>query len=242
VLELRNATKIYSKGGRIVHAADHVSCIIQPGDLLIVHGPSGSGKSTLLLMLGGMLPPNEGRVLFDNQDIYRWSPTRRNRYRKKNVGFVFQRFFLIPYLTVFDNIRLRFILQGQSRNRTSAIQELAERFQIENRLKHRPGELSVGEQQRVAIARALVGDPAVILADEPTGNVDEENAQIIITCLLSEANKGRAVVMVTHNRQFLNMSTKQLYLTTGRVQGQRHLDGYVSAKTSSCEGRSGLKL
>jgi putative ABC transport system ATP-binding protein len=182
-----------------------------------VHGPSGSGKSTLLLMLGGMLPPDKGSVLFDGHDIYRWSPGRRNRYRKESVGFVFQRFFLVPYLTIFDNIRLRLVLQGQSRNIESTIRKLAERFRIEDRLNHRPGELSVGEQQRAAVARALVGEPAIILADEPTGNVDEENAEIIKTCLLAEACNGRTVVMVTHNRQFLNMSTKNLCLTAGRV-------------------------
>lgn len=218
MVELRNATKIYSKGGRDVRAADQVSYIVEPGDLLVVHGPSGSGKSTLLLMLGGMLPPDEGSVLFDGHDIYHWSPARRNRYRKESVGFVFQRFFLVPYLTIFDNIRLRLTLQGRSRNMTSTIQELAERFRIEDRLNHRPGELSVGEQQRAAVARALVGEPAVILADEPTGNVDEENAQIIKTCLLAEARNGRTVVMVTHNRQFLDMSTKRLYLMAGRME------------------------
>ena len=165
-----------------------------------------------------MLPPDEGSVLFGGNDIYRWSLARRNRYRKESVGFVFQRFFLVPYLTIFDNIRLRLILQGRSRNIASTIQQLAERFRIEDRLNHRPGELSVGEQQRAAVARALVGDPVVILADEPTGNVDEENAQIITACLLAEASKGRVVVMVTHNRQFLNMGTKQLCLTAGLME------------------------
>jgi putative ABC transport system ATP-binding protein len=169
-------------------------------------------------MLGGMLPPDKGEVLFEGQDIYRWGPSRRNRYRKENVGFVFQRFFLVPYLTVFDNIRLRLILQGRSRNIKSTIRQLAERFHIEDRLNHRPAELSVGEQQRAAVARALVGDPAIILADEPTGNVDEDNAQIITACLLAEARKGRAVVMVTHNRHFLDMSTKQLHLMAGRAE------------------------
>jgi len=218
VLELCNATKVYSKGNRSVRAADRVNCTVGPGDLLVVHGPSGSGKSTLLLMLGGMLPPDKGEVLFEGQDIYRWGPSRRNRYRKENVGFVFQRFFLVPYLTVFDNIRLRLILQGRSRNIKSTIRQLAERFHIEDRLNHRPAELSVGEQQRAAVARALVGDPAIILADEPTGNVDEENAQIITACLLAEARKGRVVVMVTHNRHFLDMSTKQLHLMAGRAE------------------------
>ena len=218
MLELRNATKIYSKGNRKLKAADQVSCVIETGDLLVVHGPSGSGKSTLLLMLGGMLPPDEGSVLFDGQDIYRWSHSRRNRYRKESVGFVFQRFFLVPYLTGFDNIKLRLVLQGRDGDAESIIRDLAERFHIEDRLNHRPAELSVGEQQRAAVARALVGEPAVILADEPTGNVDEENAQIITSCLLTEAQKGRVVIMVTHNRHFLKMSTKQLHLTAGRIE------------------------
>jgi ABC-type lipoprotein export system ATPase subunit len=217
VLELQNATKTYAKGGRKIPAADRVSCTVGPGEFLVVHGPSGSGKSTLLLMLGGMLPPDEGRVVFNGQDLYRWRPARRNRYRKETVGFVFQRFFLLPYLTVSDNIRLRLALRGQAGDTGSAVRTLAERLHIEDRLGHRPGELSVGEQQRAAVARALAGDPLVILADEPTGNLDAENAQIITSCLLEESRRGRAVVMVTHNRSFLDMGTRHLQLAAGRA-------------------------
>jgi putative ABC transport system ATP-binding protein len=226
VLELRSATKNYSKSGQNVKAADNVSFLIKAGEFVVVHGPSGSGKSTLLLMLGGMLPPDNGSVLFEGQDIYHWRHSHRNSFRKKNVGFVFQRFFLVPYLTIFDNIRLRLILRGQRQQITPTIERLAERFRIKDRLNHRPGEISVGEQQRAAVARALAGDPAIILADEPTGNVDEENGKIITECLMDEANKGRAVVMVTHNKLFLDMSTKHFCITAGRVikQGNAESD------------------
>ena len=217
MLEVRDATKIYCKAGQTVQALDQVSCSIQPGDLLVVHGPSGSGKSTLLLMLGGMLPPDHGSVLFKRQEVYRWRPARRNRYRRESVGFVFQRFFLVPYLTIFDNIRLRLVLRGQTCNPRAAVQRLAERLQIAGRLGHRPGELSVGEQQRAAVARALAGDPEVILADEPTGNLDTENGRIITACLGDEARQGRAVVMVTHNQSFRDMGTRCLHLVGGRV-------------------------
>ena len=212
MLELRHTTKTYRKESRTIRAVDNVSCVIRPGDFLVVHGPSGSGKSTLLLMLGGMLPPDEGKVLFENEDLYGWSHARRNRYRMKVIGFVFQRFFLLPYLTVFDNIRLGFVLRGRTHNIGPAIKRLAERFQIEDRLKHRPGELSVGEQQRTALARALAADPVIILADEPTGNLDLQNGKLITSCLREESHRGRAVVMVTHNEALLDAGTRRLLL------------------------------
>ena len=217
MLELCGATKIYLKNGRTIRAADGLSCTVKPGDFLVIHGPSGSGKSTLLLMAGGMLPPDSGEVRFKNEDIYRWSPSRRNRYRRENVGFVFQRFFLIPHITVFDNIRLRYALRGNSHEAERGIAELTRRLGIEDRLRHYPGELSVGEQQRVAVARALAGSPEIVLADEPTGNLDPENARIIIECLRDEARYGRSVVMVTHNHAYLGVGTGILHLVAGRA-------------------------
>ncbi len=216
-MELRGVTKIYRKGGRVIRAADGLDCSVEPGDFLVVHGPSGSGKSTLLLMAGGMLPPDGGEVLWRGENVYRWKPARRNRYRRENVGFVFQRFFLIPHITVYDNIRLRYNLRGADAEAAEGIAELSRRLGIVERLEHYPGELSVGEQQRAAVARALAGSPEIVLADEPTGNLDPENAGIIIECLREESRRGRSVIMVTHNHAYLGAGTGVLHLVAGRA-------------------------
>jgi len=225
MLELRDVVKRYSRGGKTIVAADGVSFAVRPGDFLIVHGPSGSGKSTLLMMLGGMLPPDGGEVLFANEDIYGWSPARRNAYRRSTVGFVFQRFFLVPYLSVRDNIRLQFMLRGKRGGFDDVTGELVDRLGIGARLDHRPAELSVGEQQRVALARALAGGPAVVLADEPTGNLDEPNARIITECLREEARRGRSVVVVTHDRAFLEEKGDRLELREGQVVREERGNG-----------------
>ena len=128
MLEIREATKVYRKNGQVIRAADGLSCTAGAGDLLVIHGPSGSGKSTLLLMAGGMLPPDGGAVLYEGADVYQWSSARRNRYRKHTVGFMFQRFYLLPYLTVFDNIRVPLALQGRSGQAGEAVGELADRL------------------------------------------------------------------------------------------------------------------
>jgi len=217
MIDVREVTKTYRKGGAEIRAADGLSLRAGPGDLIVIHGPSGSGKSTLLLMIGGMLPPDAGAVLSGADDIYGWSAARRNRYRKHTVGFMFQRFFLMPYLTVFDNIRIPLALQRRPGDHTEAIREVADRLRIADRLAHRPAELSVGEQQRVALARALVGDKALILLDEPTGNLDVENIEIIAECLAEEGRRGRTIVVATHDRQLLDIATASLRIERGRI-------------------------
>jgi len=216
MLEVRDVTKTYRVAGRVIHAADGLACTADEGDMVVIHGPSGSGKSTLLLMMGGMLPPDGGAVLYDGSDVYQWSSWKRNRYRKRTVGFVFQRFFLVPYLSVHDNIRVPLALQGR-RDGSAAVLDLARRLRIEDRLAHRPAELSVGEQQRAAVARALVGGQKLVLADEPTGNLDADNIEIIAQCLADEARRGRAVVVVTHNQSLLDRGTKVLHIEQGRI-------------------------
>jgi len=217
VLDVRHVTKTYRKNGRVIHAADGLSLCADEGDLVVLHGPSGSGKSTLLMMIGGMLPPDDGTVVYEDDDVYRWSPSRRNRYRKRTVGFVFQRFFLIPYLTVLDNIRIPLALQGRGSEDADAIEAVARQLRIENRLNHKPAELSVGEQQRAAIARGLVGGKKIILADEPTGNLDAQNARIVAECLKNVAENGRIVLMATHNESLLELGTRRLHLNNGRI-------------------------
>ena len=221
MLEVRDVTKVYRKDGRVIRAADGLSCTAAEGDLVVIHGPSGSGKSTLLLMMGGMLPPDGGAVLYDSDDVYGWSSSRRNRYRKRTVGFVFQRFFLVPYLSVLDNIRIPLALQGLRGDAAAAVRDLAGRLRIEDRLAHRPAELSMGEQQRAAVARALVGGQKLVLADEPTGNLDADNIEIIGQCLADEARRGRAIVLVTHNPSLLEIGTKILHIERGRIAGAR---------------------
>ena len=217
MLQVRDVSKTYRRDGRAVIAADGLSLDISEGDLVVVHGPSGSGKSTLLMMIGGMLPPDDGAVLYDQADIYRWPPARRNRYRRHTVGFVFQRFFLMPYLSVYDNIRMPLALGGRGGGR-DAILSLAQRLGLDHRLDHKAGELSVGELQRAALARALIGGQKLILADEPTGNLDAENVEIVAQCLQEESSRGRMVVLVTHNRSLLELGTRHVGIDNGRLQ------------------------
>ena len=217
MLHVRRVSKTYRKDGRAVLAADGLSLDVGEGDLVVVHGPSGSGKSTLLMMIGGMLPPDDGTVLYDSSDIYGWSPSRRNRYRRQTVGFVFKRFFLMPYLSVYDNIRMPLALGGQG-DRRDAVIALARRLRIDHRLDHKAGQLSVGELQRAAVARALIGGQKLILADEPTGNLDDRNIEIVGQCLKEECTRGRMVVLVTHNRSMLDLGTRHVRIDNGRLE------------------------
>lgn len=217
MLQLCNATKEYRKNGQAIYAVDQLNLELSSGDFAVVHGPSGSGKSTLLLILGGMLPPDRGKVLYDSRNIYNGSSAWRNRYRREVVGFVFQRFCLIPYLTLYDNIRIPLVLANYKGPVERVVRELARTLRIEDRLGHRPGELSVGEQQRAALARAIVGDKKLILADEPTGNLDVENIKIVTDCLIQLADQGRIVVMVTHNPSMLDIATRSFHIEEGNI-------------------------
>ncbi len=217
MLNVRNVSKTYRKRGRPIHAVRDLSVEIESGEFVVVHGPSGSGKSTLLLLLGGMLPPDAGEVLFDAADIYRWSPRERNRFRKRTVGFVFQRYCLVPYLSVLDNIRVPLAIGREKTGTDDDIVALARRLRIEDRLDHRPGELSAGEQQRAAVARAIVGSKSLILADEPTGNLDGPNAEIIAECFVEERRRGRTILLVTHDTSLLGIGTRDVRLVDGQV-------------------------
>lgn len=216
MLKIEHASKVYRKRGVTVTAAEDISFELKPGDFAVIHGPSGSGKSTLLLMAGGMLPPDAGSIVYDGADVYRWPSRRRNGYRKQAVGFIFQRFHLLPYLAVADNIRMPLALQGRGRE-APLVEEVAERLSIGHRLQHRPAELSVGEQQRVAVARAIVGDKRVILADEPTGNLDEENVRIVGDVLRQESERGRVVALVTHNALLRDLGNRSFRLDEGKL-------------------------
>ncbi len=217
MVEVCDVTKTYRRGDQSVAAVGGATCQADEGELLVIHGPSGSGKSTLLLLIGGMLPPDSGTIRYNGEDVYAWSASQRNAYRKRTVGFVFQRFFLMPYLTVYDNIRVPLALGGQRDGVEATICGLARRLRIEDRLGHKPAELSVGEQQRAAVARALAGDKKLILADEPTGNLDVANVEIMADCFREEARRGRTVLLVTHNPSLLDVGTRRFRLEAGRL-------------------------
>ncbi len=197
ILEIQSVSKYYSRGGQQITAVENVSLEVERMMFTLIRGPSGSGKTTLLLAAGGLMHPDRGKVLLRDQDIYALSPNRRSAFRGRHIGFVFQQFYLVPYLTVLDNVKIpAMAVKIDSLEERSVA--LLERFGLSERLTHFPSELSTGERQRVALARALITQPAVLLADEPTGNLDMDNEQIIVECLREYARNGGAVLMATH--------------------------------------------
>lgn len=218
MLKLESVSKKYLLRGKTVNALDHVSLEVERGDFVSVVGQSGSGKSTLLLVLGGMLSPASGRVLVDGQSLYELRPAERATVRKKTVGFVFQTFNLIPYLTALENVQVSLFLAGvDEQAQQQRATALLERMGLTDRLDHKPPELSVGQQQRVALARMLANDPQVILADEPTGNLDPETADSVLTFLEEINREGRTVVMVTHDPNAAARAKRMLRLHEGKL-------------------------
>ena len=217
MLEITQLTKSYRNGSRTVHALDDVNLEIEKGDFVVIHGSSGSGKTTLLHTLGGMLRPTAGTVSFRGQSIYGMSARRRNHYRKRHLGFVFQKLFLMPYLTAYDNIRLALAAGRYSGNHRERILQLVDRFGLADRLHHRPSQMSVGEQQRIAAARAIAAEPDLILADEPTGNLDRGNTDAFAEFLTEENQQGRTIVLVTHSEHLLDLGSRCVELASGQI-------------------------
>jgi putative ABC transport system ATP-binding protein len=218
MLKMEDVTKTYRHRGRLVTALDDATLHIPAGDFFSIVGPSGSGKSTLLLMLGGMLSPSQGRVLLEARSVYDLSPRKRAQMRREKVGFVFQTFNLVPYLSALENVQVPLFLakvdEQKQKERASA---LLDRVGLADRLDHKPGELSVGQQQRVALARMLANDPAVILADEPTGNLDPDTADQVIRFFEEFNEEGRTIVMVTHDPRAAARARKTLRLNNGKL-------------------------
>jgi putative ABC transport system ATP-binding protein len=196
-------------------ALDGVSLSLGPGEFVAVAGPSGSGKSTLLMAAGGLLRPTGGSVVFKGQDIYGLSPSARARWRAEQVGFVFQQFHLIPYLSVLDNV-LAPTLAWPVPNARQRASELLERFGLSARAAHVPAELSVGEQQRTALARALLHRPSLLLCDEPTGNLDQENADAVLQCLVDFQRGGGSVLLATHHVRATALAQRTFMLLSGK--------------------------
>lgn len=211
-------SKSYLHRGRTVAALDNASLEITAGDFVAVVGPSGSGKSTLLLVLGGMLSPSTGKVHLNGYSLYELSPNQRAVVRRQKIGFVFQTFNLVPYLTALENVQIPLYLAGldepaQKRRAT----ELLARVGLGDRVDHKPSELSIGQQQRVALARVMANDPEIILADEPTGNLDPETSQQILDLLEQMNREGRTVVMVTHDPHAAARAKRTLRLRDGQI-------------------------
>ncbi len=222
MLRMENVSKNYRHRGQVVTALNEANAEISDGDFVSIVGPSGSGKSTLLLMLGGMLSPSAGRVLLDDKSIYDLDANARAQLRKQKVGFVFQTFNLVPYLTAIENVQVPLYLVGRDdASQQAKAEELLARVGLSDRMHHKPCELSVGQQQRVALARMLANDPAVILADEPTGNLDPETSQQVIDFLEEVNGEGRTVVMVTHDPRAAERAKRILRLDRGAIVSEK---------------------
>ncbi len=218
MLEMRSVSKSYMHRGKCIKAMDDVTLEIQRGEFVSIVGPSGSGKSTFVLALGGMLSPSAGQVLIDGQSLYDLDPEERAAVRKRKIGFVFQTFNLVPYLSALENVQIPLFLAGANENdQQSKAAALLERVGLADRLDHKPSELSVGQQQRVALARMLANDPAIILADEPTGNLDPDTSHAIQDFLAEINQEGRTVVIVTHDPTAARRAGRMLRLVDGKV-------------------------
>ncbi len=225
MLRMENVSKTYRHRGKLVTALDGATLHIPSGDFVSVVGPSGSGKSTLLLMLGGMLSPSQGCVLLGAKSVYDLSPNERAEIRRRKVGFVFQTFNLVPYLSAMENVKVPlFLAKMDEKAQTERATALLDRMGLGDRLDHKPGELSVGQQQRVALARMLANDPDVILADEPTGNLDPETSQQIIGFLEEFNGEGKTIVMVTHDPRAAKRAKRTLRLQSGTITCQGATD------------------
>ncbi len=224
VVEARGITKVYRMDGVEVRALDGVDMAVARGDSLAIMGPSGSGKSTLLGLLGGLDRPTSGSLAFEGRDVARLSDDELARVRNQVVGFVFQNFQLLPRTTALGNVGLPLVYRGLSRaERRRRATEALEAVGLAQRLQHRPSQLSGGEQQRVAIARALAAEPAMLLADEPTGNLDSRSGEEVLDLLARlRAERGVAVVVVTHDAGVAARLDRTLLVRDGRLEGVTH--------------------
>ena len=216
MLQLSQVTKRFAGPDGAVVAVAEVSMALAPGDFVAIQGPSGCGKTTLVLLCGGLLTPTEGEVCLGDQPIHALSPRQRAAFRAAAVGFVFQQFHLIPYLTVLDNVRAASMATAGSEAADDA-EALVEKFNLAHRRNHLPGELSTGERQRTALARALLNRPKLLLADEPTGNLDDDNAEVVVNALAEFARDGGAVLLVTHDARTAGYADRTLHMAGGRI-------------------------
>ena len=218
MFHLQDITKVYRRRQQEVVAFKTTSLDIGLGEYVAVVGPSGSGKTTLLSMLGGMLSPDTGKVWFGGESLYDLTVTERTRRRREQIGFVFQTFNLVPYLTALENVQVPLFLHGVSKSeqRDRAV-ALLDQVGLGNRIEHKPSELSTGQQQRVALARTLANNPRLILADEPTGNLDPDSREAVLSMFDNFVREGRTIVMVTHDPGAAARASRRLCLNDGTL-------------------------
>ena len=220
ILRTEDLKKYYGSGENIVKALDGVNLSVEEGEFAAVVGTSGSGKSTLLHMLGGLDYPTQGRVIVDGKDIFKLKETELTIFRRRNIGFVFQNYNLVPVLNVYENIVLPMELDGEKPDKTF-VRDVMEALGIYGRRFAMPNQLSGGQQQRVAIARALAAKPAILLADEPTGNLDSRNSQEVMGLLkLTGEQFGQTIVMITHNEALAQMCSRIICIEDGKIWRQ----------------------
>lgn len=226
ILKVENLTKIYGKGNTKVTALDNVSFSVEKGEFVAIVGASGSGKSTLLHILGGVDRPTSGKVVVDKEDIYKLNEANLAIFRRRQVGLIYQFYNLIPILNIEENITLPILLDGRKVD-CEYLNELINILGLEKRLNHLPNELSGGEQQRVSIGRALMNRPAILLADEPTGNLDSKSSKEILELLkLSNKKYNQTIIMITHDNSLALNADRIITIKDGRIINDERVDGY----------------
>ena len=216
ILEAKRIRKDYVSGLRTVKALNEVTFKVEEGEFVAVMGPSGAGKSTVLQICAGLLKPTDGVVMYDGNDLFSKEKEELALFRRNNIGYVFQSFNLMPMLTARENISIPSLLNGSKPDETT-FSSIAETLGITERLDHFPSELSGGEQQRVAIARAIVNDPSIILADEPTGNLDSATAADIMKIFVELNKLGKTIIMVTHDNIVASYCTRKIMIADGHI-------------------------
>jgi putative ABC transport system ATP-binding protein len=236
IIQAEEVTKVYTAGRLEVAAVRDLSMNVARGEFVAIVGPSGSGKSTLFYLLGGLTRATSGRVVIDSVDFAALKDAERTRLRRQRIGFVFQRFNLLPTLSAMGNIEMAYAVSGRKEPMDRAyLEHLSDLLSIKGRLEHRPSELSGGEQQRVAIARALITRPAIVLADEPTGNLDTKNSDAVLEMLVrSNRELGQTTLMITHNPEAAAVASRILHMRDGQIV--REEKGLRSAATVSVAG------
>ena len=219
MLQIESICKDYTRGRNVVHALHPTSMNVGRGEFMAIVGPSGSGKSTLLSMIGGMLTPTSGQVTLEGKSLYEIDVRERSRLRNERIGFLFQSFNLIPYLSATENVQLPMSLYGGDRkSQLNEAKQLLERFGLGDRLDHKPAELSVGQQQRVAMSRTLAMGPNLILADEPTGNLDPESRNLVLQTLHDLCEEGRTIILVTHDETVSASAHRVFHISEGHAK------------------------
>ena len=221
LLEVKDLSRVYHQGDSEIYAVNHLNFTVEQGEMVAIVGQSGSGKTTLLNLLGAIDRPSSGQVLLEGQDIHSLSDKKSAQLRRRKIGYIYQDFKLLPILTAQQNILVPASLDGR-KVPTQQVRALADRLGISNRLNHLPSQMSGGQQQRTAIARTLINRPSILLADEPTGNLDKASALEILELLLKLNHEGNTILLVTHEESFADLCPRKITLSDGRIIADTH--------------------